>query len=297
MSIWFTRRGESDFAGLRAGWRLAVFVLILLGVPRLLRQLAPGSGGAAAAGTIPPAAILVGEAFFLGWLALVTLGMALLEERPWGAYGLPWKTPALRQFGQGAAWGAVAMSVLILLIWGTGNVKFTDAGRSGASLAKCGLAWLATFLLVGLYEEFRYRGYALVTLGFGLGFWPAAVLLSAAFGASHLHNLGETWMGALVAGLLGLFFCFTWRRTGTLWFAVGMHTAWDFCQSFVFGVPDSGLVSQGRLLHPTFRGTAWATGGSVGPEGSLWVLPVIVGLFALFAIQQRPEPTRHWSSS
>src|SRR6185312_12636385 len=99
----------------------------------------------------------------------------------------------------------------------------------------------------GFFEEYSFRGYALNALTEGLGFWPAAILLSIAFGAVHLGNPGEAWVGALSAGLIGLFLCFARFRTGSLWFAVGLHAAWDFSESFLFGVPDSGIVSQGRM--------------------------------------------------
>ncbi len=42
-----------------------------------------------------------------------------------------------------------------------------------------------------MFEEFLFRGYAQFTLATGIGFWPAATALSAAFGAVHLHNSGE----------------------------------------------------------------------------------------------------------
>ncbi|MGH9520586.1 MAG: lysostaphin resistance A-like protein, partial [Terriglobales bacterium] len=144
-------------------------------------------------------------------------------------------------------------------------------------------AWALAFLAVGFTEEYLFRGYLLVTLsGSNIGFWGAAAILSIVFGALHLGNGGEDAMGALSAGLIGLFLCYTWRRSGSLWFAVGLHSSWDYCESFVFGVPDSGAVSAGRLLSPRFHGSRWITGGSVGPEGSVWVLVIIALLFAAF---------------
>ena len=106
--------------------------------------------------------------------------------------------------------------------------------------------------------------------------------LSALFGGLHLGNKGESWRGALAAGLIGLFFCFTLRRTGNLWFAVGLHASWDWAESYFYGVPDSGTMVQGHLLNPSFHGPAWLTGGTVGPEGSVLVFVVIAALFAAF---------------
>jgi len=47
----------------------------------------------------------------------------------------------------------------------------------------------------------------------------------------------------------GLLFCLMIRRTGTLWFAVGFHEAWDWAETFFYGTPDSGLLGVGRFLN------------------------------------------------
>jgi membrane protease YdiL (CAAX protease family) len=51
----------------------------------------------------------------------------------------------------------------------------------------------------------------------GIGFWPAAILLSAYFGFSHIGRATETWLGALNAGVGGLVLCLFLKRTGDLW--------------------------------------------------------------------------------
>jgi len=91
----------------------------------------------------------------------------------------------------------------------------------------------------------------------------------------HLGNPGEQWQGALAAAAIGLFFCFTLRRTGSLWFAVGFHAAWDWGETFFYSVPDSGMKSPGHLLSSSLHGADWLSGGSVGPEGSVLCFVVI----------------------
>ena len=142
--------------------------------------------------------------------------------------------------------------------------------------------WGLFFLLVGLFEEFLMRGYTLFTLSKALGFWPAAILLSILFGAVHLANQGEAWIGALAAGLIGFFFCLTLRRTGNLWFAVGFHASWDWGETYLYSVPNSGIATPGHLLTSSFHGSRWLSGGSVGPEGSVFVFVVIALLWILF---------------
>jgi len=138
------------------------------------------------------------------------------------------------------------------------------------------------FLLTGFFEEFLFRGYSQWVLSKGIHFWPTAVLLSVAFGLVHGGNPGEAKTGLVAAALIGFFFCLTLRRTGSLWWAVGFHMSWDWGESYLYSVPDSGGMMPGHLLNSSFHGPAWLTGGSVGPEGSALVFIVIVALWVLF---------------
>ena len=86
----------------------------------------------------------------------------------------------------------------------------------------------------------------------------------------------------MAAGLIGFFLCLTLRRTGDLWWAVGFHMAWDWGESYLYSVPDSGTLLPGHLLISSLHGPDWLTGGSVGPEGSYLVFVVIGVLWFLF---------------
>jgi membrane protease YdiL (CAAX protease family) len=145
-------------------------------------------------------------------------------------------------------------------------------------------------LLVGLAEEFAFRGYLLSTLSSGIGFWPAAVLLSLLFGVVHLGNPGETFAGVAGVFAIGMFFCFTVRRTGHLWFAIGQHAAYNFGQAFVYSVPNSGTLIQGHLLNARLEGPQWLTGGPAGPEGSVLAFLILALMFVLFSrIYRSPQ--------
>ena len=208
--------------------------------------------------------------------------MGVIEKRPFGDYGLPWQEMLGKSFWIGLAWGIIALSVLMLLMRGAGVFSYGDLALHGARAFKFAAFWGVFFLLVGFFEEFTFRGYTQFTLTRGMGFWPVAYMLSFVFGAIHLGNPGEAWVGALCAGLIGLFFCFTLRRTGSLWFAVGMHASWDWGESYLYSVPDSGGVVAGHLLNSSFHGPRWLTGGSVGPEGSVLVFVVMAASWVVF---------------
>jgi len=88
----------------------------------------------------------------------------------------------------------------------------------------------------------------------------------------HTGNSGESAIGLANLALFGLLACLTLRRTGNLWMAIGFHATWDWGQTYLFGVGDSGHPpAPGHLLTSLVRATApaWLSGGSVGPEGSI----------------------------
>jgi membrane protease YdiL (CAAX protease family) len=95
-------------------------------------------------------------------------------------------------------------------------------------------------------------------------------------------NPGESWTGIAGIVLTGLFWCFTLRRTGTLWFAVGMHAAFDFGETFLYSVPDSGTIFPGHLSSATLAGPTWLSGGTAGPEASFFDFAALLLFFYVF---------------
>ncbi len=264
--------------GLRSGWGFLLYLAMVLALFMTARRLNPVLHRLA--GTVW--LYLAQEIVVVICALLPAVAMSRIESRSVGVYGLPARGAFGKMFVWGVIWGFVALSLLLVALRGSHAFYFGSVGVHGVRALKLALFWALMFLLVGFFEEFLFRGYALFTLRRGIGFWPAALALSALFGLVHLGNQGESWRGALAAGLIGLFFCFTVLRTGNLWFAVGLHASWDWAESYFYGVPDSGTMVQGHLLNASFHGPAWLTGGTVGPEGSVLVFVVIGILFAAF---------------
>jgi membrane protease YdiL (CAAX protease family) len=210
------------------------------------------------------------------------LVLASLEGRPFASYGLPLRGGFGKSLWIGMLWGIAAITVLMLGLHGVGVFDFGTLSLHGLRIVKFAAFWGVLFLLVGFYEEFLSRGYTQFTLTQMVGFWPSAVLLSIGFGAFHLGNPGENWTGILGAASIGFFFCLTLRRTGNLWFAVGFHAAWDWAESYLYSVPDSGGISPGHLLKASLHGARWLTGGSAGPEGSVLLFGLIALLWLVF---------------
>ena len=276
--------------GIRAGWRLAIFLAIVVAliaglsfIARTFSQVKPPRG------PLEPLSLLHDEGvacliiLFAGWV------MSRIEHRRIADYGLPVRRAFRSQFWLGVLFGFAAITVLLGSMRLAGVFRFGTIGLRGFELYEYAVLWSLAFVSVGLFEEFFFRGYALFTLTTGMTFWPSAILSSVLFGLIHLGNSGESRIGALEAGGTGLLFCLLLRRTGDLWMPIGFHAGWNWGQTYFYGVPDSGLAAKGHLFNPTFSGPAWLTGGSVGPEGSLLSIAVLVVLWSIFALWLREK--------
>jgi hypothetical protein len=60
-----------------------------------------------------------------------------------------------------------------------------------------------------------------------------------------------------------------------VWWAVGFHAGWDWGQSYFYGTADSGLVVKGHLLASHPSGSPLWSRGTVGPEGSILIVPLV----------------------
>jgi CAAX protease family protein len=208
--------------------------------------------------------------------------MARLEGRRFGDFGLPARGAFGRNFWVGTLWGIASLSALMLALRLAGAFEFGSLALRGSQIVKFAAYYILFFLLTGFFEEFALRGYSQWVLAKGMNFWPAAALLSVGFGAIHSGNSGEARTGLVAAGLIGFFFCLTLRRTGNLWWAVGFHMSWDWGETFLYSVPNSGTVMPGHLLSSSFHGSPWITGGSVGPEGSVLAFVTVALLWVMF---------------
>jgi len=267
--------------GIRGGWRLLIYAALVAGLGFgggiVLQQFIRPTRGVFSLGSS-----FAYEVFCFTVVFGAALIMAQIEGRSPGAYGLPLSGAFGKLFWQGCLIGLVGISVLVGLIAVFGGYSFGDIALHGKELLRWGILWAVFFVFVGLFEEFTFRGYTQYTLAESIGFWPAAIVLSCSFGAVHLGNPGEGWVGAAGVVTIGLIFAFALRRTGNLWLVVGWHASFDFGETFLYSVPNSGIVFEGHLSNASLHGAKWLTGGTVGPEGSVFSF-LTMGILA-FAI-------------
>ncbi|ADW68154.1 CPBP family intramembrane glutamic endopeptidase [Granulicella tundricola] len=284
--------------GLRAGWSFALYLLLVALIAFSLKaailhfHLLPTPTKNAAPHDMTPRSAIIGDGINFAVMALAAWLMSFIERRPFSRYGFSLRR-ALPDFLIGILWGFAMLSALAGTLLLTHHLAFDGILLHGHAAAIYAAKWALGFLLVGLFEEFGFRGYFQYTIARGVsgiartmspnfrhahavGFWVSAFIFSMVlFTLTHVGNSGETLEGILAVAGAGAVLVFSLYRTGTLWWAIGWHAAWDWAQTFFYGTPDSGLHGVGHLLgtHPT--GSTFLSGGSAGPEGSLFVLPTL----------------------
>lgn len=276
--------------GLRAGWRLLIFIAIFFCLAVLISfPLRSIAGKQAATGALSPGPQIIAEGLTFLVILIACWIMSKIEKRPMGLYGLPLQDEAIfKRLAAGYVfWGFIPLTVCLLVLHLFHAFNFGNFLLHGADIIRWGFAWFVGFMLVGFAEEYLLRGYALYTLADGLGFWPATIVLAVLFGLGHAFNPGETRIGVVATVVFAIFASVTLRVTGNLWLAVGAHAGWDWAQSFFYGVSDSGLTARGHLLNPSFHGPVWLTGGTVGPEGSVVTLILWTAMMLIFYLVYR----------
>jgi membrane protease YdiL (CAAX protease family) len=190
----------------------------------------------------------------------------------------------LRGAGVGAAYLCASVGILALL----GGYHITGVTFAAQALT----SGLLLHMLVGVFEETLFRGILFRFLEEGFGSWVALTMTALFFGLSHLNNPhASVWSAIAIALEAGISIGAVYMATRSLWFAMGLHTAWNVLQGTIFGVAVSGTGAPAdSLFRPLIQGNPWLTGGAFGIEAS--VITVVLGLglgifFLVHAVRQK----------
>ena len=249
--------------GLRNGWKVALFVLVVgLGDALLFQAPYLNSWLRSLRGQVPFVLFLL--CLLVTWRFLRSEGATL------GSVGLRLDGRWATSFAVGTLAGVALMGVTSLVIWLAGGFHWIRTPGLGPLQLLYG-GWV--FLGVALHEELTFRGYLFQRLERGLGPWGAQLLIAAFFALGHWGNPGmsgatKVWATvniALASLLLGL--CYL--KTRSLALPVGLHLGWNWAQGSLLGFGVSGTMAHGWWT-PVFHGRPqWFTGGAFGLEASL----------------------------
>ena len=258
---------------LRNGWWIALFIVVFLASRAVYHPLSKA---------------LQAQGFDGPWLAplpvlfvlLVTWVCLRLRRQPLSAVGLRFGARWWRHALGGIVFGCMAMLAIAAAIAAAGGVRFQLAPANGLAALAIG-AW--SFACVALFEELLFRGFVFQRLVDGAGATIAQVSMAILFAVAHWDNPGmegatrvwatlDTALGAILLGLAFL-------RTGSLALPIGIHFGWNWMQGSVLGFDVSGLGQSGWLVPQLLDQPQWLSGGTFGPEAS--VFAVVVDLVSI----------------
>ena len=235
----------------------------------------------------------------VGFLFALLLGALLCNAYwLWGRFVARRDTGelSLRKAGglaYGVLLGAMLMCAAIAVISLGGDVKLS----AGSGPALAGLPGVA--VLAGFAEELIARGVVLRNLENVFGSAVALVLTAMLFGALHLGNPHATWLSTTAVGVEGgVMLAAVYMATRSLWWTIGVHFAWNFTQTSIFGIADSGHPG-GGFLQSEIAGPDWLTGGAFGVETSLvsvLLCAVVAAYFLMRAHRAHRFVAPIWSS-
>jgi membrane protease YdiL (CAAX protease family) len=263
---------------LRSGWRLLVFVLVLVilsllfgavtkKVFELAVQFVPSSGVARYLENLLFRLIFLIVSLLAGFICT-----RFLEGLPWRALGLWFHEKWARDFLLGSVIGVVSLALATAIATAGGGLSFTISPRTALVQVVKTLVFSALlFIFAALAEEALFRGYPLQTMTRAGLITLGVLVTSIAFAAVHIENPNfKTGLPVLNLLFAGVWLAVAYLRTRSLWFPLGVHWAWNWALGSLFGLPVSGAnLAPYPLLRGTDLGPAWLTGGSFGIEGGL----------------------------
>ena len=109
---------------------------------------------------------------------------------------------------------------------------------------------------------------------------PAVAIIGNAlfFTLLHLLNDGITALSILNIFVVGILFSLMVYYMNSIWCAMAVHTAWNFTQNIIFGLPNSGMVTPYSIfrLDASTANNSFAYNVGFGIEGTLLADVVLI---------------------
>jgi membrane protease YdiL (CAAX protease family) len=168
--------------------------------------------------------------------------------------------------GKGAMIGLALFGLVILNLV---LLHYYVVNGLGSTLGALGLFGILTAAAVT--EEIMFRGVLFRILEEWTGTWIALGINSVLFGLIHMVNPNASiWSALVIAIEAGFLLTAAYVATRRLWLPIGLHLGWNIAGGSIFSTVVSGNNTSQGLLDATIQGNTILTGGSFGPEASVF---------------------------
>lgn len=215
-----------------------------------------------------------------------------LNRKPFEAAGFSFHSRTFYQFTKGCVVGFLLMAGICVVELAVGFIQLAPRELSGMTIVTILVSSGIYFLVGASMEEVLFRGYAFQSLIQGITFLPATIVMAVLFAYLHYFNPNASLLGMVNVAGAAVFFSIAYMKTRALWLPIGIHFAWNFSQTTLFGFPTSGVhFTDKELLVLHQGGPEIITGGAFGPEGGLLAtLALIVGTWYILKSQKLFAP-------
>jgi len=177
----------------------------------------------------------------------------------------------------------------------TGDIKLSYFGFEPLTL----LIFFTAVFIQSTSEELVLRLYLYQKLRRRYRHPAVAILVNTIFFmALHMANPGFNVSAAVQMLLVSLIFSMLVYYYGCFWAAAAFHTAWNYTQNLIFGLPNSGLISSYSLfkLDAVSARSGFFYDVSFGVEGSIGccVILFLLGIFLFIKNRGRGERIDLW---
>jgi uncharacterized protein len=245
-----------------------------------------------------------GLAQIAGVLLVTWLVRVKIDRRSWSQLALPW--PQLLRLAAGAIVGLALIATASWIEYGLGWLHIVRID-TGTHLGLGKALWIALALTpslgVGVCEELGFRGYVFQTLAERVPVWAAAILMSVVFALWHFTLGGFNVAFVVSVTLMSLTFLSLRFATGSLWFPIGFHAAWDWTQVYLVGLATTGTAGYDpALVQIRQTGPHFWVGTQEAIEGGALFMLITLGVLAVALIHaatagRSPPWTRRLSAA
>ena len=220
--------------------------------------------------------------------------------------------PILRSFWRGLKGNTVSKYLLGLLL-GFGmnalsigmavlhkDIRITWPGIAASAIVPLFIVAVAVVVQCGS-EEILYRGYFFQRMQKGYQSPVFAIFINPIpFLLAHVFNPGVTVLALINIYLVGVVMSLMLYYFDSFWLVVAFHSAWNFTQNVIFGLPNSGNLpgfSIGKL-DTANAGNSFFYNAGFGVEATGFTTLMLIGIIVVFSLlvyKSKKTPTDIWA--